>query len=65
MDAANLMEHYTLSKEQRDYLFNLIELDRKRPMSITQWAKKTNVLMMFDKTNDKTIIVEGDKNGSR
>ncbi len=61
MDEFTLMEHYTLSKEQRDYLFSLVELDRKRPMSITQWAEKTNVLMMFDKTNDKTIVVKGDK----
>ena len=54
------MEHFELTKEQRDYLFSLIHQDMQRPMTIARWAERTNIKMMFDKTNDKTIIVKGD-----
>jgi len=61
MDAVNLMEHYTLSKEQRDFLHGLLEKNIQRPLGIERNLWLMDLVMLFDSTNDKCIIVEGDK----
>ncbi len=64
MDEINLMEHYTLDKKQRDFLHGLLKNSIHRPLGIERNVWLMNLVMLFDGTNDKTIIVRGDKNGS-
>ena len=65
MDEINLMETLTLTKEQRDFLHGLLKNSIHRPLGILRNIWLMDLVMMFDGTNDKTIIVKGDKNGSR
>lgn len=62
MDEITLMEHYTLSKEQRDFLHGLLENSIHRPLGIERNLWLMDLVMLFDGTNSKTIIVKGDKN---
>ena len=61
MDEINLMEHYTLDKKQRDYLHDLLVQSTKRPLYLPQMGWLMDLVMLFDGTNNKTIIVHGDK----
>jgi len=62
MDATDLMEHYTLDKKQRDFLHDLLEKNIQRPLGIARNLWLMDLVMLFDSTNDKIIIVKGDKN---
>ncbi len=53
------METYTLTKEQRDYLHNLLKGSIQRPLGIARNVWLMDLVMMFDNTNDKTIIIKG------
>jgi hypothetical protein len=54
------MEHYILTTQQREYLHDLLVKTTKRPLNVDRNAWLMDLQMMFDSTNDKTIIVKGD-----
>ncbi len=54
------MELYTLTTKQRDYLHDLLVKTTKRPLNLDRNAWLMDLQMMFDSTNDKTIVVKGD-----
>ena len=60
MDEINLMEHYTLTTKQRDYLFMLLKQSVNRPLGLPQRAWLMDLVMLFDGVNDKCVIIEGD-----
>lgn len=62
MDEINLMEHYTLNEKQRKHIHSILKQSTKRPLGLPYMEWLLDLVMLFDGTNNKTIIVYGDKN---
>jgi len=61
MDEINLMEHYTLTEKQRKHIHSILKQSTKRPLGLPYMEWLLDLVMLFDGTNNKTIIVHGDK----